>query len=952
MARLSEPPPSYPQWPVQYLIGCYARALNEGRNIAMMKDPADQQRLLETLVLARQLVVSYSGHIITLGMLPQPPAAERRGALQLLDSLYVACSSSDQGLIPSAATPLIPQAILMETSIVPMPLSFLEDYALCHSDESFPEVLAAIVQAIMARLATMTILGDYGTPLNVLERLISSKTIADVLVRLQHWLPRGGGALDGRALEYQTVLGPAFGISAIPDVMAHPLQPSARQPDVVQQCFPTGERDRVTEVRSAFSAVHAALKQLHTQLHRCVMILLRNTETREPMLDWLATAIRSNHERAKMRPDYKKTSTDGFMLNYCAVCLKLCEPFIDPTQGKAWGRLDSRYASDPNARGRCFDDDTRLGVGSDALAAWASGGERKYHFICEAFFLTAMALRLGISKGLEVMQSISRQANHYLEDAEGAPEHQANAMRAAARRFKGMVLAFEATIQQEDFLNDTIAYYRLVAAYLMRLACPSASAGGVPALPLPEPAPMEFSSLPEFFVEDLCGVLILAGRVRPNLVTAAGMEQYMLFFTVFLGSPSHVKNPYLRGRMVEALFSYMPPEEDDAMGPRLGRRPRLGGRAADEVATLFDVHPLVIGHMVRALIALYVDIERTDRHNTFYEKFNTRYQIGEVMAYLWRLPQHRQAWREVSERESRLYIRFINMMINDSQHLLQEALETLPLVQQAERESEAEERTAMQGQDGTELPSTQRTEREAALDSHRRALQSDFALSNIYLRTMRFSSEDPVVASRFFDVQVRDRQARILNFFLRYLTLPAERRRLKLKYPERYDWRPRELIASLAAIHVNLFRANREEWAAAVAADTDYYGPAPEIFAELTSVLRSLGLAAPEEVADLEALAQAAAAAVKNASAEEQMFDDVPEEFEDPLSCRIMTDPVKLPSGNIVDRSTILQHLLTDQRDPFSRAPMTEEDLVSEVELGQKIREWVGEQRRKQSAGA
>ena len=42
-----------------------------------------------------------------------------------------------------------------------------------------------------------------------------------------------------------------------------------------------------------------------------------------------------------------------------------------------------------------------------------------------------------------------------------------------------------------------------------------------------------------------------------------------------------------------------------------------------------------------SLIHLYVDIELTDRHNTFYEKFTVRYQIGEIMAYLWQLPQVR-----------------------------------------------------------------------------------------------------------------------------------------------------------------------------------------------------------------------------------------------------------------------------------------------------------------------
>lgn len=36
-----------------------------------------------------------------------------------------------------------------------------------------------------------------------------------------------------------------------------------------------------------------------------------------------------------------------------------------------------------------------------------------------------------------------------------------------------------------------------------------------------------------------------------------------------------------------------------------------------------------------------------------------------------------------------------------------------------------------------------------------------------------------------------------------------------------------------------------------------------------------------------------------------------------------MEDPVLLPtSGNIVDRSTIRAHLLSDNRDPFNRAPL------------------------------
>jgi ubiquitin conjugation factor E4 B len=42
----------------------------------------------------------------------------------------------------------------------------------------------------------------------------------------------------------------------------------------------------------------------------------------------------------------------------------------------------------------------------------------------------------------------------------------------------------------------------------------------------------------------------------------------------------------------------------------------------------------------------------------------------------------------------------------------------------------------------------------------------------------------------------------------------------------------------------------------------------------------------------------------------------------------LMTDPVTLPSGQVVDRKNILRHLLSDPHNPFSRQPMKEEDLM------------------------
>lgn len=79
---------------------------------------------------------------------------------------------------------------------------------------------------------------------------------------------------------------------------------------------------------------------------------------------------------------------------------------------------------------------------------------------------------------------------------------------------------------------------------------------------------------------------------------------------------------------------------------------------------------------------------------------------------------------------------------------------------------------------------------------------------------------------------------------------------------------------------------------------------------------------------------------------EDEEFDDVPDEFLDPVMGTLMTDPVLLPaSGTIMDRGNIMRHLLNSQTDPFNRQPLTADQLVEETELKEKIDQWLKEQR-------
>jgi ubiquitin conjugation factor E4 B len=76
------------------------------------------------------------------------------------------------------------------------------------------------------------------------------------------------------------------------------------------------------------------------------------------------------------------------------------------------------------------------------------------------------------------------------------------------------------------------------------------------------------------------------------------------------------------------------------------------------------------------------------------------------------------------------------------------------------------------------------------------------------------------------------------------------------------------------------------------------------------------------------------------------LVGDAPEEFLDPILNTLLRDPVRLPtSGSIVDRSTIAQHLLNDETDPFNRQPLKLSMVEPLPELKERIEAWIAEKR-------
>jgi len=179
----------------------------------------------------------------------------------------------------------------------------------------------------------------------------------------------------------------------------------------------------------------------------------------------------------------------------------------------------------------------------------------------------------------------------------------------------------------------------------------------------------------------------------------------------------------------------------------------------------------------------------------------------------------------------------------------------------------------------------------------------------------------------------------MLNYFLKTLTGP-ESKSFKVSNLEKYSFRPGEVVGKICQIYLNLGESS--SFVAAVSRDGRSYSPS--LFPGTERVLIKVGRAdLASAIGNLSTLVGRASSQHRE---EEELLAGAPEEFLCPIMSILMTDPVRLPSSKqIVDRSTIARHLLSDQSDPFNRAPLTMDQVEPETDLRQRVDKWMASRR-------
>ncbi|KAI6188326.1 U-box domain-containing protein [Aphelenchoides besseyi] len=668
-----------------------------------------------------------------------------------------------------------------------------------------------------------------------------------------------------------------------------------------------------------YKTTNASISSCRVKLHKLFHLLLVNAESREATMNFIAKMLEYNHDKTKLQANPMNNIDDGYILNFLSVMLQLSTPIeLD--------KVSSNYIFHPKCRLKLADE-TRIKYTSDDVVNYSRTLEftdEDTKFPTECFFLTIQAMRLGLHATVELFKQVKRtcveiriRIREMERQVKSAPsDHLRRRIQSQLKRAKEFqkialfnLLTYECMISDESLLHDCVDFTVKQMNFLCRLISPDFSRF----TSIPAEAPKIFGMMPEFMLESVLDILNFALResftVLQRIPTT--LVQNLL---VFLCNPDFFNNKFLIAKVVDVVFMMCP-----SINPQAG-----------QLFSVLIAPDYAQKNLFPKLVQFYADVESTGASSEFYDKFNIRRSIQVIFRELWASMSYQYRMTEMARTCPPEFVRFINMVINDATFLLDESLANLKRIHEIEVLVEDRARFG-------QLNNEEQQAKLSVLSESSRMVRSWMVLGNDTMDMFAYFTED--APNAFYTNALGDRIASMLNYNLLQLCGPTCTE-LKVKdAKERFFWEPRRTVNQLIKIYLNL---NSEQFADCIVGDERSYSPEKfkVVFERLQRILSLYDFERFRHLFDtVEARYKA------KADEEEDYGDDVPENYKDAIMATLMTDPVKLPSGHFMDRKNIVRHLLSSKNDPFTREPLTEDELIEVPELKSEIQAWIENRR-------
>ncbi|XP_075258173.1 ubiquitin conjugation factor E4 B-like [Convolutriloba macropyga] len=735
------------------------------------------------------------------------------------------------------------------------------------------------------------------------------KPFSELIVKLDNWIPPPLTPAEGREIQKLSVLGPFLSVSCL----------NEDEPTYAASVVPTGLSD--FKDMSVSKQIQQKILQVRTQQHQLVRTLLVNQSTRANILDLLANFLTRNTKRAQLSPDPSSLATHGFMLNLMYI---LCELEVKVTLDK----VDPDYLVHPKSR-FSLADESLMKMSSPQLSEYRESlkSASDPRFPTECFFLTLYGTHIcfipAIKHHLFVIRTY-KQLKAVLADAEKQQQRMSNSfvegrmrdLRAQLESYYRNVVTLGAVLMEENLLSMIFHFYsKVMDLLLMMVSEPSSTKdifGSVqtPVLPLAQQVSKQFAAFPSFIIEDVADFVNFVVRHSPSTVSTDTVSGRSLvnFLVTFSCSPNYISNPYLVAKLIEIIF-YLNPTSNTLNS--------LYQQILD--------HREAVVHFAASLTRFYVSIESTGGTNEFYDKFSIRYHLTIIFQSMWNHPSHKLSMVNTLNSEGKEIVRFVNLLINDTTFLLDESLECIKRIHETQQ-------LIKNTSEWNKLSREQQASRRKKLHEDESQCRSYMTLVNETLNMFHYLTRE--VQKPFLLPEIIGRLAAMLNSYLSQLVGPNYKE-LNIENRDKYGFQPKGLLDQITDLYLHL---DSPELIEAIAADDRSYRE--EIFVNADETLCRVGLKTPAEMERFRRIASEAKQCYLNNIQMEEDFEDAPEHYRDPITQALMTDPVQLPSGKVMDRSVLTRILLDSAIDPFSRQPLSPDSIQECPQLKAEIENW------------
>jgi ubiquitin conjugation factor E4 B len=497
----------------------------------------------------------------------------------------------------------------------------------------------------------------------------------------------------------------------------------------------------------------------------------------------------------------------------------------------------------------------------------------------QLFFAAAQMLEYVSATFIRLIRQISRRIHHLKGQARENPVNKVQ-IDEIIKRLKMINLVIHTHLTFEEKLIELNQFFLMALDYLK-------SEGNYDEISakLPDQPPVAYQHIPEYVINSVASV----ANYLVDMDFLKKPEFIIPRFSAIFSNPNFIRSPFVKNQIVQ-FFA--------------------------KVANDIDKKHLVIGiphileHMLPSVVVFFSAVQITGSHSEFYDKFEFRDGCQDLLKLWFRFNEFREFFKKHCHEKP--YEELVFHLVDDNLYFVGQALSFFQSLSTHEEHEDDPAAT-------NEIISI-REQLHYWMRSVNKAFELIYSITGFCPEV--FDTE--TVSEKFSTLAICSVYACVMQDNI-----------LTIKNPGEIEWDKYSFFSIVAS---SIAQCTSDVFIHNFVSNERYFST--ELLDKTMDLLYERGCA--QTIIDsFEIFVQLAKAEDERLKSEEINYDDAPDEYLDPVMFTLMMDPVRLPGGDVVERSTYEQLLLSTRLSPYTQIPIKEGDAVPADDIKAKIQDYI-----------